>query len=115
MIAPKSTKVIFDQTGAGIITKIWSANSILHSEKMRRNVLIKMYWDGAKKPAVSAPFAEFFGNGLGVFTRFETALFSNPESRSHNCFIQMPYRKGAKIKIVNETDQMIMFITRSIY
>ena len=28
LIAPNSTKVIFDQKGAGIITKIWSGNSI---------------------------------------------------------------------------------------
>lgn len=109
LIAPNSKKIIFNQEGSGIITKIWSANSILWSSEMRRNVIINMYWDNEEKPAVSVPFAEFFGNGLGVFTKFETSLFANPEARSHNCFIPMPYRKAAKIEIVNETDQMIMF------
>ncbi len=109
LIAPNSKHVIFDQTGAGIITKIWSANSIIWNEDMRRNVIINIYWDGEDKPAVSVPFAEFFGNSLGVYRKYETALFSNPEARSHNSFIQMPYRKAAKIEIVNETPTMIMF------
>lgn len=109
LIAPNSKSIIFDQEGAGMITKIWSANSVVWSSEMRRNVIINMYWDGEDKPAVSVPFAEFFGNGLGIFKRFETALFSNPEGRSHNSFIQMPYRKGAKIEIVNNTGTMIMF------
>ena len=109
LTAPNSKHVIFDQQGAGIITKIWSANSIVWSAAMRRSVVINMYWDGEEKPAVSVPFAEFFGNGLGIFSRFESALFANPEGRSHNCFIPMPYRKAAKIEIVNESDEMIMF------
>ncbi|MFI3314948.1 MAG: glycoside hydrolase family 172 protein, partial [Rikenellaceae bacterium] len=109
LIAPQSTKVIFDQNGAGMITKIWSANSILWSTQMRRNVIINIYWDNQDKPAVSVPLAEFFGNGLGVYCRFETALFSNPEAKSHNCFIPMPYRKAAKIEIDNQSESMIMF------
>lgn len=109
LIAPNSTYKIFDQKGAGMITKIWSANSIIWSDAMRRNVLLNIYWDEESKPAVSVPFAEFFGNTFGIYRRFDTDLFSNPEARSHNCFIPMPYRKAARIEIVNESDEMIMF------
>ncbi|WP_136464777.1 glycoside hydrolase family 172 protein [Flagellimonas onchidii] len=109
LIAPNSTKVIFDQKGAGIITKIWSANSILWKPEIRRNVLINMYWDDAEKPAVSVPLAEFFGNGLGIYTTFESELFANPEGKSHNAFIPMPYRTAARIEIVNQSEEIIMF------
>ncbi|MCT4589540.1 MAG: DUF2961 domain-containing protein [Carboxylicivirga sp.] len=109
LIAPGSTKVIFDQQGAGIITKIWSANSLLWSPENRRKVKIEMYWDNSDKPAVSVPFTDFFGIGLGLMRPFECELFASPEGRSHNCFIPMPYRKAARIEVVNESDEIIMF------
>ncbi len=109
LIAPNDTKVIFDQKGAGIITKIWSANSLLWKPENRRKVKIEMYWDDSEKPAVSVPFTDFFGIGLGLMRPFECELFASPEGRSHNCFIPMPYRTAARIEIVNESDEMIMF------
>jgi len=63
-----------------------------------------MYWDGEEKPAVSAPLGDFFGVGLGRTATFENALFANPEGRSFNSFIQMPFRRSARIEIVNELD-----------
>ncbi|TKG91884.1 DUF2961 domain-containing protein [Puteibacter caeruleilacunae] len=109
LIDAHTTKVIFDQKGAGVITKIWSANSALWSAENRRKVKIEMYWDDAKKPAVSVPFSDFFGIGLGLMRPFECELFASPEGRSHNCFIPMPYRTAARIEIVNESDDIIMF------
>jgi hypothetical protein len=109
LIAPGTTQTIFDQKGAGIITKIWSANSLLWSAENRRKVKIEMFWDDEDKPAVSVPFTDFFGIGLGLMRPFECELFASPEGKSHNCFIPMPYRKAAKIQIVNESDNIIMF------
>ena len=34
---------------------------------------------------------------------FESALFSSPEGRSYNVTVPMPYRKGAKVLLVNES------------
>ena len=109
MIGPGDTLTIFDQKGSGIITKIWSANSIQWFKEDRRKLSINMYWDGEDKPAVSVPFIDFFGIGLGLISTFENEFFSMPEGRSFNCSIPMPFRKGAKIEIVNETDRFIMF------
>ena len=109
LIAPNSTKVIFDQKGAGMITKIWSANSLLWKPENRRKVKIEMYWDDSEKPAVSVPFTDFFGIGLGLMRPFESELFASPEGKSHNCFIPMPYHSAARIEVVNESDDMIMF------
>ena len=109
LIAPGEKKVIFDQQGAGIITKIWSANGIASNVNGRRKVNIEMYWDNAKKPAVDVPFLDFFGHGLSIPTKFETALLASPEGKSYNCFIKMPYKKAAKIVINNKSDKIIMF------
>ncbi|MDO5980192.1 glycoside hydrolase family 172 protein [Flavivirga spongiicola] len=109
MIGPGDKTVILDYNGAGIITKIWSANSIQWVEEDRRKLSINMYWDGEEKPAVSVPFTDFFGVGLGLTSTFENKFFAMPEGRSFNCAIPMPFRKAAKVEIVNESDKFIMF------
>ncbi len=109
LIPPGKKQVIFDQTGPGIITKIWSANGLRWSPNDRRKVSIQMFWDGAEKPAVSVPLYDFFGNGLSVLSKFESALFASPEGKSHNCFIPMPYKKSARVVINNQSDQIVMF------
>jgi hypothetical protein len=62
-----------------------------------------MYWDGASRPAVSAPLGDFFGVGLGRMAAFESALFSNPEGRSFNCVVPMPFKTGMRIVMTNES------------
>ena len=55
------------------------------------------YWDGADRPAVSAPLGDFYGTGLGRLAPFQSALFTNPEGRSFNSFVPMPFRTGMRI------------------
>jgi len=101
-IKPGETKSLLDIQGPGIINRIWITISD-RSPQMLRSLVINMYWDDAKKPAVSVPFGDFFGIGLGRTTAFQNALFSNPEGRSFNTNIQMPFKESAKIEIVNES------------
>lgn len=75
------------------------------SPKMLRSLRIEMYWDGATKPAVSAPLGDFFGVAFGKMIAFESALFSDPEGRSFNCYIPMPFKKGARIVIFNDSNK----------
>jgi hypothetical protein len=93
---------LLDIKDMGIIRRIWITIDDRSSE-MLRSLRIDMYWDNASKPAVSVPFGDFFGVGLGRTTTFENALFANAEGRSFNCFIPMPFMKGAKIMVTNES------------
>lgn len=95
-------KVIMDYEGAGVINRIWMT-VIERSPASLRSIYIEMYWDNAAKPAVSVPLGDFFGIGLGRRTAFQSALFSDPEGKSFNCFIPMPFKKHAKIVFVNES------------
>ncbi|MHC4886177.1 MAG: glycoside hydrolase family 172 protein [Planctomycetota bacterium] len=88
---------------SGTVRRIWATIND-RSPKMLRGLRLDMYWDGAEKPAVSAPFGDFFGQGLGRTVPFESALFSNPEGRSFNASVPMPFRTGMKIVATNETD-----------
>lgn len=97
------TLTLLDIPGSGIIRRIW-LTLIDRSPQMLRSLKVDMYWDGAEKPAVSAPLGDFFGIGLGRTAPFWNQLFSNPEGRSFNCAIPMPYRHGARITLSNESN-----------
>ncbi len=94
------TVTLVDTRGPGMINRIWITISDRSSYTLR-GLVLNMYWDGEEKPAVSVPFGDFFGVGLGQTAAFQNALFANPEGRSFNSFIQMPFRKSARIEIVN--------------
>ena len=104
-IVPAGTsKTLLSVEGSGVIHRIWITTRN-RSPKMLRSLKIEMFWDNAEKPAVSAPFGDFFGVGLGLRIPFECALFSDPEGRSFNCFIPMPFQKKAEIVLTNESDE----------
>ncbi len=101
-LAPGETKTLLDAAGSGIITRLWMTISD-RSPEMLRSLRLEMVWDGSDRPAVSAPFGDFFGVGLGRRTAFECALFSDPEGRSFNACIPMPFRTSARITLTNES------------
>ena len=94
--------ILAQASGSGMVRRIWMTFPD-RSPQMLRSLKIEMYWDGAAKPAVSAPVGDFFGIGLGQKVPFESAFFSDPEGRSFNCVIPMPFRTGMRIVIRNES------------
>ena len=104
--AGKSITLLDYSEGAGIINRIWVTISD-RSALMLRSLVIRCYWDGAEKPAVEAPFGDFFSCGSYLCT-FENELFASPEGRSFNAFIPMPFKKSAKIVVTNESDKDLL-------
>ena len=102
-LAAGETKTLLDMEGSGTICRIWMTVSN-RSPEMLRSLKLEMFWDGAETPAVSVPLGDFFGVGLGQRTPFECALFSDPEGRSFNCCVPMPFRVAAKVTLTNESD-----------
>jgi len=96
--------ILLDFDGPGLINRMWFTIND-RSPEMLRSLKIEIFWDGSLKPAVSAPFGDFFGIGLGQKTAFENELFADPEGRSFNCFIKMPFRKSAKLVVTNESSK----------
>jgi len=101
-IAAGERLTLADVEGSGTIRRIW-ATLWKRDGAALRGLKIEMYWDGAQTPAVQAPFGDFFCQGLGHMTAFQNACFSSPEGRSFNCCAPMPFRKGARVVLVNES------------
>ncbi|MFS4454951.1 glycoside hydrolase family 172 protein [Maribacter sp. 2304DJ31-5] len=108
IVAPGEKKVIFDEEGAGMINRMWMTGTMMQMREIRREVKIEMFWDNAEKPAVSVPITDFFGVGIGEMTPFESALFSQPEGKSFNSFVPMPYKTAGRIEVTNESDYYMM-------
>lgn len=98
------TKVLLDVAGSGVIRRMWITIRE-RKPQMLRGLKLDMYWDGARKPAVSVPFGDFFGVGLGLTRPNETAFFSNPEGRSFNASVPMPFKTAARIEVTNESGE----------
>ncbi|MFB3830147.1 MAG: glycoside hydrolase family 172 protein [Bryobacteraceae bacterium] len=89
------------KASSGTVRRIWMTINN-RSPQMLRSLRLDFYWDGASKPAISAPFGDFFGTGIGRMAPFQSVFFASPEGKSFNCFIPMPFRKGMKIVLTNE-------------
>lgn len=92
---------MLDVKGSGVVQRIWITIRD-RSPEMLRSLRLEMFWDGETNPAVSVPLGDFFSISHGQMMPFENAFFSSPEGRSFNCFISMPFRKGARITVTND-------------
>ncbi len=93
---------------SGVVRRLWFAVTdgikIEHMQSARilRGLRLDFFWDGAKTPAVSVPFGDFFCQGLGKTYAMDSALFASPEGRSYVCTAPMPFRNSMKLVVTNE-------------
>lgn len=94
---------IADIIGPGIIKHFWMTvrDHTTKGSFVQRFILLKIYWDNEKEPAVNCPLGDFFCNGFGE--RYN--IFSEPitvaPSGGMNSYFEMPFRKHAKITLTN--------------
>jgi hypothetical protein len=116
-VGPGETKVLMDVKGPGVITHIWMTflgpepqawakeGSANHQE-----MLLRMYWDGRKRPAVEAPVGDFFANCFGIRSEVVSLPVIVEDADSYNCFWHMPFRKSAKVEVVNQSKKRISLL-----
>ena len=100
-IPPGETKEVFKASGAGAISHIWftiAAQSLHHLKEL----VLRMYWDGANAPSVETPIGDFFGLNLGEYVIYESEYLACSPGRSLNCYFSMPYRRSARLTVTNE-------------
>ena len=98
-----------DVKGAGIVDRIWMTIEDRAPDALR-GLKLEIFWDGAATPAVSVPLGDFFLHGAGEMVPMETALLASPEGRSFVSYIPMPFRKGARMVVSNESPRQVNLI-----
>jgi hypothetical protein len=116
-IQPGQTHVLMDAKGPGVITHIWMTflapephdwakdGSANHQE-----MLLRIFWDGSERPGVEAPVGDFFANCFGKRGEVNSIPVVVGDTGSYNCFWQMPFRKSARVEIVNQGEKPISLL-----
>ncbi|RPJ24890.1 MAG: DUF2961 domain-containing protein, partial [Planctomycetaceae bacterium] len=84
----------------------WARNGSANHQEM----LLRMYWDGNPRPAVEAPVGDFFANSFGKRSEVISLPVIVEDADSYNCFWHMPFRKSARIEVVNESEKPISLL-----
>lgn len=106
-IAEHETKSII-LPGAGIIRHIWITIAC-DDPMIRRNAIIRAFWDGEHHPSVECPIGDFFGQGFGEKYNY-AALPVCASPRDGNALVSyfpMPFADGARLEIENQSDKPI--------
>jgi len=99
LLGPGQTVTLFKAASPGRIVglKIGPASAFAGKD---RDVLIKMYWDGDREPAVDCPVGDFFGYSFGD-PAVRSLLLGTSEGTDY-IYFPMPYERSARIELVSE-------------
>lgn len=108
-INPGETRTLADIKGCGVINHIWITISPRPDRLSRNDIILRMYWDGNDKPSVESPIGPFFGQGWNEQYKYASfPLSAAPDKGTGmSSYFVMPYGKGAKIEIENQSDTKI--------
>lgn len=108
---PRGKRVtIAEAEGHGYIAQFWLTfpgwfwqhwnTKALVSQSILKTLILRIYWDGSREPAVAAPVGDFFGAGLCEVASFASRYFGT-SSGGFFCKWPMPFRKGFRVELEN--------------
>lgn len=113
-VAPGQTQVLMDAKGPGVITHIWMTflgpepqGWAKNGSATHQDMLLRIYWDGSERPGVEAPVGDFFASCFGKRSEVKSLPVAVEDADSYNCFWHMPFRKSARIEVVNQGDKPV--------
>lgn len=108
-VYPDQTRVLADIKGPGVIRHIWLTFNEARPNWLEaggsagpNEIVLRMYWDGAKEPAVEAPIGDFFGAGFGRRLEIKSVPVQVEGGDGYNCYWTMPFFNRALITVTNE-------------
>ena len=111
-LEPNAKTKAIQLDGQGVIHRFWCTiipKDGKTNDYLGRALVVNLYWDGADKPAVSVPLADFFCQPLHL-QAIENRFFSASNALCvFNSLIPMPFRKGFRLEIENGTDEKLLF------
>lgn len=105
-IDPGATLTVADIRGNGRLTHFWCTIAAQDPDHLRQLVL-RITWDDASRPAVETPIGDFFAQGPGKYVEYASAPVSVGGQMALNCYWPMPFRKHAVITVTNEGDKRV--------
>ncbi len=108
---PRGTRVTIGEVkGEGYIAQFWLTfpgwfwqhwnTKAAVNQSILKTLILRIYFDGAEKPAVAAPVGDFFGAGLCEVASF-ASLYFGTSSGGFFCKWPMPFRKSFRVELEN--------------
>ncbi len=101
-LAPGQELVLADLKGPGKVTYFYVTDS--SQEHISRDLILKIFWDGAAQPSIQVPLADFFG----AFENKSIDYNSLPMQVNHYAnmsHLPMPFSERARFVVVNDSDK----------
>src|ERR1700761_3011112 len=105
-IAPGQTIKVFESAGPGVITHIWFTIAA-ESRRHLKELVLRIFWEGASKPSVETPIGDFFGLNMGEYTLYQSAFLNCSNVKALNCYFAMPFRHSARMTVTNESEKPV--------
>ena len=99
-LEPGGTATLFKTSAPGRILGLELGPSSLFAGGAR-DILIRMYWDGAPEPAVDCPVGDLFGYSFGDPAVRSLLLGTTDDGRNY-IYFPMPFERSARIELVSE-------------
>lgn len=108
-IADGERRLLCDIKGAGVINHIWITIAPPPPGLNRSDIILRIYWDGSEFPSVESPIGPFFGQGWNEAYNYNSLpITAGPVTgRALVSYFKMPFAKGAKIEVENQTGKAI--------
>ncbi|MEO6874600.1 MAG: glycoside hydrolase family 172 protein [Opitutaceae bacterium] len=91
------TTTLMDHEGPGVVRHMW----ITFERPFRRQVILRIYWDGQKHPSVECPIGDFMCQSWNADQNINASPVNVNPKGGMNCFFAMPFRKHARITVEN--------------
>ncbi|MCC7230083.1 MAG: DUF2961 domain-containing protein [Fimbriimonadaceae bacterium] len=107
-IDPGQTKTIAEIEGAGIVKHLWITISC-KDELIRRNLVLRAFWDGQTHPSIESPIGDFFGQGWGMKYNFISLPLAAAPAGGNAlvCYFPMPFGNGARFTVENQSSETV--------
>ena len=96
--------------GAGYIAQFWLTfpgwfwqhwnTKARINQSILKTLILRIYWDDARQPAIAVPVGDFFGAGLCEVSSFASRYFGT-SSGGFFCKWPMPFRKSFRVELEN--------------
>lgn len=98
-LAPGGTLTLFESSRPGRVVglRIGPASAFAGPA---RDVVLRMFWDGAPEPAVESPVGDFFGHSFGRPAM--RSLFAGTADDTNYVYLPMPFDRSARIELASE-------------
>ena len=103
-ISPGEEKALWEMNTGGTVNEFYISSAGLDAKTMK-DLRIRMYWDGEDTPAVDASLLRLFAMDFEIPTY--RPLFVGHKKERFYFYFPMPFRKGAKITLENQTGDIL--------